>query len=95
MPLSMTASPATVEQFRDGEVWGHILCDPNEVKDQASAATLAEAEAAFAAFAERFTSGQWIVSALWAGPDKPPRGFKAARERGSFRRNLDLTAKAA
>lgn len=95
MPLAITASPATIENSNLGEVWGYLLFDPNRIERSVAATSLADAQAGFDEFVAGLPDGCWMVSGLWTGSDKAPRGFKAARERGGFTRKLNRTAEAA
>ncbi len=91
MPMRMIATPA---KFTPTGYEVELL-DPKRIERDVTPENLAAAKAEFATFIGTVPAGSWMVSALWIGRDKAPRGFKVARERDEFQHAIRPQAIAA
>ena len=98
MCLVITATPARFCSGRPFAVMEMNLFDPNRivVSHQSSVVpTIRDAHDLFQCAVDALDPTQsYCVSAHWHGRMKPPRGFKAAYDRGEFIRKLNRAADA-
>ncbi len=84
MPMQITATPTTITPGRGYEIVETDPFDPRALSRRVAPATVGEAQACYADFVAALPDGTWSVVAYWTGPDRAPKGFKAAKERKAF-----------